>query len=168
MPPPVTSVCFTMPPRDQLAGDTNRRRRRRPLSRWHNHLVLTHAPERNSERPTPTQRLQLPPWTPPLPRPKRAANGANSSFSARGFLPGPGFARFASSPSWLFSRRTTSPPPSREPPAPLVRAGRASSPLIRKIEQRPTATMLVSETGASVVTTLSLFSVSIGCGWWWT
>jgi len=53
--------------------------------------------------------LQLLPWMSILLRPKRVANGANSPFPAWGFLPGPGFARFAASPSWLFSRRTTSP-----------------------------------------------------------
>ncbi|QCE14975.1 hypothetical protein DEO72_LG11g1983 [Vigna unguiculata] len=41
-------------------------------------------------------------------------------------------------PVAIVSRRTTSPPPSWETPAPLARTGGASTPLICEVEQRPT------------------------------
>ncbi|QCD90283.1 hypothetical protein DEO72_LG4g1238 [Vigna unguiculata] len=82
---------------------------------------------------------------------------------ARGFLPGRSSARSVASPSQSFSCRTTSPPPWRELPTPLVRTGGASSPLICEVEQRPTTTMLLRLAGGSAADNFlsSLFRLDV-------
>ena len=85
-------------------------------------------------------------------RDRRASPTAPISPSARGFFSRSKLRAFIRcQPVAIASRRTASPPPSRETSAPLMRTGGASSPLICEVEQRPTAIMLVSETRAAVV-----------------
>ena len=133
-----------------VAGDANRRRRVvLPLGGSTTLLSLMHrnATPRDQRRRSACN----PPWTPPPPRPTRVAYGAHFPFCARISSRSKLRAFIRCQPVAIASRRTASPPPSRETSAPLMRTGGASSPLICEVEQRPTAIMLVSETRAAVV-----------------